>query len=318
MKRLATFGILALVGVAWLSFRSAAAKPLPAGQDAPVWTRLKEARARGPLLFSNAPDGGPDRFELLLTIVLPFKGGGTLATNYVVARDKDDVAVLVLSASGAPYAYVTKGLFAGFDQADLGTLVLHDRGAPSLSVGVEPASNQFVLDLSYKAKAERADVRLDFDSVILAAAAKVERATLDDARHLIKVSTAKSVVGVFLPTDESVTGAPLRGLVMKSENGLAVAVSNIRTTDRSAILGLDKAAFEKLGIPTRFAADGRAAVVPLVVPAGFGSNEKEKEGIKRLVALLPNARYDPVITPEEPLSSEPPPGGAGGEKGSEK
>ena len=142
------------------------------------------------------------------------------------------------------------------------------------------------------------------EQVLQAALSKLELATFDPRRKLLKLSTEKSITGVFLPLDDGQPDAPLRGIVIRSKGGPAIALSNIRLKERSSILGLDKAAFEKLGLPLRLADDNDPPKFPLLVPPAFGEHEKEKLGVERLIKLFPNVKYDPAVTPASPLDRE--------------
>lgn len=53
---------------------------------------------RKALRFSSGSDGAGERFEFLLTVVVPANGDRRYATHCLIARDKDSVAVVVLSA----------------------------------------------------------------------------------------------------------------------------------------------------------------------------------------------------------------------------
>ena len=274
--------------------------------DSLVATAVREALGRGPLAFSTGA-AGPERYEFMLTMVAPLKDGGEAVSNYAVARDGDEVAVLVLSSAGAPYAYATNGLLVGFDPTEPGRLLVYgDGGAPSVWLGVDAASKKFRSELSYRSKVQSAAVDVDVQPVLAAAIANLELATFDPRRRVVKLSTRNSIVGVFLPPDgeDAAADAPLRGLIPRSKGGPGVALSNVRTRERSSILGRARVEFERLGIPVRVADDKAPPKFPLFVPPAFGRNDKEKQGIERMIKVFPDVRFEPAVTPSSPLDRD--------------
>lgn len=249
---------------------------------------LKGVLDRKILRLSTDPESVADRFEFLLTLIVPAKGGAAAASSYIVARDKDSVAALVLSPRGDPFAYATQGPMAGFDLTDPGRLMLYGTGAPKFVLTLGEEKDNLDLEFSFLRNAEAPEVLVDLEALVRGALENAERATYDRKRKRVHLATRKADILIALPLKEDEKEFGISDLVVKSKAGLVLAMSDIRTGgERSAILGREKAAFERLGLPTRTVGEKEAPRVPLFVPTGFGRRGKEQEAIKRLRTLFP-------------------------------
>lgn len=280
----------------------------PVGEDAEareVLDRLLESKA---LRLSTGKDSASDRFELALTLRLPAKDGRTYGSRYVVARDKDAVAALVLSLRGEPFAYATAGLLAGFDVTDPGSLVLCDEGAPKFVLSLNEDKENLDLELSFRKSAEAPEVTFDPEALLRGARKKATRVSYDREERLIRLETPKTVVVLALSPAEQGQGFGLRALTVKSKAGLSLSLAVRTGGERSAILGFDRAAFERLGLPARTLGGKDVPKISLLVPPTFGNSEKERRAIDRVRELF--------TKPRDPSPGRP--GAPGGEGGGEK
>lgn len=141
---------------------------------------------------------------------------------------------------------------AGFDTSDPGRLVLYPEGNPTLEIAADPKKGSFVTELSFRRNAEEPKVPVDLDSVLQTALAKVEKVSYDLRRNTLRLTTEKSELLIVFPDAEQERMTPVRSLIVKSNAGAVIAISSVRVGgERSSVLGHDKAAFEKLGVPTR-------------------------------------------------------------------
>ena len=307
---LISWSAVAATSLALLSQPAAAAEPSAKGVipertdlDAVAREAVQKLLNGKVLHFSNEDDGG-DRFEFLLTLALPAKKGGRYASHYLIARDKESVAVVILSPKADPFAYVTGGFMAGFDPTDPGSLVIYPEGNPTLKIMADPTNGNFETELSFSRNAEKPVVLVDLDSVLQTALVKIERASYDLRRKALHLTTKSSELLAVFPDDEQDRTTPVRSLVVKSRAGVLIAVSNVRVGgERSPLFGHDRAAFERLGVPTRVLGEREAPTVPLFVPPSFGSDERERRGIERVRTLFPDVSkliFRPPARPTPP------------------
>ena len=245
------------------------------------------------LRLSMGGDGAGDRFEFLITLAIPGKDGRRHASRYLVARDGDEMAALVLSQRNSPFAYVTQGLMAGFDLAEPGTLILSGKGAPRFEFSLGEEGDNVDVELSFARNLERPQLRLELGPFLRAALENAKRMDFNADRRMARFATEKSSMLVVLSPEGEAARFGVSGVIMKTRPGLALSLSNVRVGGkRSAILGLKMNDFLRLGLPTRVAGNDDEPKVPLFVPPTFEKHAVERRAAEGLRELFPRISSD--------------------------
>ena len=244
------------------------------------------------------------RFEFLLSVSLP----SGHSTTYRVARDHDRVSVLVRSADGLPFCYLTNGLFAGFDQKARGHVAVYERGAPKLHLilSADQAGGDLDFELGFQGRAERAEIIVDVESVLRGISGQLRQATLDKDKRLLGLRTENATLVVYLPAADDPDDFGIKGLALRSKSGTAITLSEIRLDSKpSKILKLDKKSFQEIGLPLRSLTNEEVSKLSLFVPLDFPS-DAERKGVEELVHLIssdspsvvtPPDRHEPTVGP---------------------
>ena len=286
-----------------------AATPPPSTAPVPVGPTEVEPRAKA-LLDQLLTDeslslGGDERFAFRLTMTVPVKGGSTHSSTFLVARDKDALAMLVVAADGSPYAFATNELFAGFSPTVPGRLIVCTRGAPTITLGGDEADGDFDVELSFSGKAEQAKVAVDLRSVIRTAAAKLLEARYDEKANALHLTTPNGDIWLPLVDERERDPFPIAGLIVRNRKGFSISVSNLTRQPRwPELLSISKAGIEKLGLPMHVLGEKEAPLVPLFVPPAFGRTEKERQASDRFRTLFPSLAA-PATRPTDPATTTP-------------
>jgi hypothetical protein len=274
---------------------TASAEPAtrPAGGDkSPVQEQaLAEVRrvmGSKAVTLSTADAATPDRYHFLVRVALPAEGGGTTATEFLIERDGDDVAVLVRSAGGLPYAYATNGLFVGFDPTARGRLVVYAGGSPTFTYDAGPGGAGLVFELSFVKDAARPSIVLDPRSLLAAALPKVVQATLEPGRRTVELTTTKATVTVVAaPPEKAAAFAVERLTTTTTATGATISVTDIHVEPKLCVnvLGVTRESVRRLGLPVRELADADRRAL-LLVPPDFGKDEKERIAAEKLATLF--------------------------------
>ena len=250
---------------------------------------LEEAFADEKLMrLSTGDDGAANRFEILVTLAVPGNDGRRHSSHYLVARDGDEAAALVLSPRGSPFAYATTGLMAGFDPAEPGRLILSGTGAPHFRLALGEEGDNVDVQLSFDRDLTRPQFRLELAPLLRGALENAKRMDFDREKRIARFATGRSSILVVLAREGGTARFRVNGLVVKSRAGHALSLSNVRVGGkRSTILGVSKEDFLRLGLPTRVVEGEERPQVPLFVPPHFDDDEDSRRAIERVRGLFP-------------------------------
>jgi hypothetical protein len=251
---------------------------------------LKKLLADGHLRLSS-DDRLAQHFHALVRIGFPSPDGTKKhGTTYLIHRDAERVAVLVLSDTALPYCYMTNGLAATFDPTQRGRVLAREQGNPTFVLSSDPAGTRFVCDVSYDTRAESASVVLDFSSLLAAPLANAKGVRLDRQAHSIEVSTEHAILSVELPEGDDRHGFPIKALAISGQGGDSLAAGPIGTESAPAahILGITKEQIERAGLKVKTAGAEEAARFEAIVPADFGKDRNEKQAAQRLMGMFFN------------------------------
>ena len=270
-----------------------AATPPPSTAPVPVGPTEVEPRAKALLdqllLDESLSLRGDERFAFRLTMTVPVKGGSTHSSTFLVARDKDALAMLVVAPDGSPYAFATNELFAGFSPTAPGRLIVCTRGAPAITLAGDEADGHFNIDLSFSGKAEQARVAVDLRSVIRTAAAKLLEARYDEKSNALHLTTPNGDIWLPLVDEREREPFPITGLIVRNRKGFSISVSDLTRQPRwPELLSIRKAGIEGLGLPMHVLGEKEAPLVPLFVPSAFRRTEKERRASDRFRTLFPS------------------------------
>lgn len=265
-------------------------------------TKLEQAIANQGLRLSNSEERGSTRFSVVVTLFVPIKDLGTQITSYVVARDGDDVAILICSAKGSPFAYATRDLFCGFDLAQRGQLIMYEQGAPVILLGLSDADTGLDFDFSFRRDQRAPRVLLAIDDLLVEALRRSESVEFRGNDRSILVKTNKSDVWVMLTEKLGERVGAIAEVVFRSKAGPVISITSIRTSgERSSILGLRPVDFNSLGLPVIAGQPNGVSQIPLLVPRSFGVDEPERSASERVLRLLrmapPAASPEPTTNP---------------------
>jgi hypothetical protein len=256
---------------------------VPAAVQEQLEGLLKDARR---LSLSMKPDSFADRFEFVLTLMLPARGNSSEGSSYLIACDKDELAAAVFSARGQPFAYATTGFLGELDPT--GQFCVCEDGAPRFVFGLSNPGGQLEAELAFVRGVAHPSVEVDLGPFLQAARKKAVSGTWDAERRTIQLVTDKARISVVLPEHANDRTFPVQAVAIASNAGLVVVLSGIRTDrPRSPILGLDQAAFRRAGLGWRPLPQNRDVKLPLLVPLHFGETEPEERAIERLRDVLP-------------------------------
>jgi hypothetical protein len=251
---------------------------------------IKNVLADGKLLrLTMGDDGAADCFRFMVTLVLKTNGNATVPTNYVVARDHHQMAAVVLSGRGDPYAYLTKGFMAGFDPMEPGQLLVNTDGNPRFvfELGKE---NDLDVELSFLHSIKQPELRIDLNEILRGAIANAGRADYDPQRRIVRMATESSSMLVALPPATAQGQFGIERLELHSRTGAIVVFPGITLgAPPPQIFNIDKGAFEAAGLKTREATQTEPGNVSLLVPRAFGTHPQESLAITRMKAMLPES-----------------------------
>jgi hypothetical protein len=227
-------------------------------------------------------------FRAMVRVGFKTRDGKTQGTTYLLHREEDRVAILLLSEEGLAYCLMTNGLVAAFDPAQPGRLLVHQGGNPSFSLGSDVLGARSLCDISYDTRAARASAMLDFSSLLSASLQKTTRARWDEKTRSAELKTDHAVVSVELSPLGDSHVFPIKNLTMLGTRGDSLAAGSISIEPRSAakVLGVDKAKITAAGLQVKTVGTEEAARFQTTIPLDFGKNAREKAAAQQFLNLF--------------------------------
>ena len=208
--------------------------------------------------LSTADATAPDHYHFLVRVALARKDGGTLASDYLIERDGDEVGVLVRSADGLPFAYATNGLFVGIDPKEPGRLVTFTGGSPTFAYEARADGSGLVFELSYVKDATKPSVVFDARSLLAAALERAVDAKVAPDGRSVELKTVKATITVVAALPEKTAAFAVERLTTTTTaSGAAITVTDIHVERTLCVnvLGVTRDSVRKLGLPIRELAD---------------------------------------------------------------
>jgi hypothetical protein len=249
---------------------------------------LIDALARGGHTLSTGKESAAERFSFTLTMFVT-AGGATHRNTYIVARDKEETAVVCLSEEGYPFAFLKDGLFVALDRKEPGRLVLSTTGAPRVVLSMT-GQNAESLDfgISFVRSLDAPEVRLDIEKLVRGALDKATRAAHDEKTRSVRLETERSEAIFRISSPDNKGELPIAEMTLRNKKGFGVTVTSIRVGgDRAAILSVAKDAFERLRLPMHVAGEKEVLRLPLFAPPQFAADRVEREAAEKVRTLFP-------------------------------
>jgi hypothetical protein len=233
-------------------------------------------------------DSAADRFEFVLTLMIPAKEGLSDGSSYWVARDGKEMAAAVYSGRGEPYGYATKRFLGVLGPPATGTLSLLQAGSPRFVFAAARTGAGLESELSFVRDDDAPRVDVQLGPVLEGVLKKAVGGSFDAKTNSVRLLAEKSTVSIMLAKPHGQGSFPVEAIAIASKAGVAVILSDIRTGgERPRILGLKTTAFRETGLTIR-QLDQRDAKLPLLVPSTFGSSDAERQAIEKMRAILPS------------------------------
>jgi hypothetical protein len=192
------------------------------------------------------------RFHALIRTAFPLKAQEPHGTSYLLHYDEGRMAVLVLSDKGLPSCYMTNGMIIAFDPARRGQLLLREHGHPSLWVGLDESAERAICTVEFETRATGAFALIDVSSILSGLLAKATHARLEDAGHLIEITTPRSSASVRLVKDDDSEAAVLRPVaVTAGRQSVAVGPVGLHSRTPARVLGITLDQIKNTGIPIK-------------------------------------------------------------------
>jgi hypothetical protein len=248
---------------------------------------LKKLLDAGNLRLSTG-DRLTKHFNALVHVGFRTPDGKRHSTNYLVERDDERVSILLLTADTLPFCYITNKLLVAVDTRNPGQLLLHEGGNPSFAISSDHREVHSICDISYRSRAEKPNLVLDFSAILDACVGKLKAAEVDKKKNSIELETEHALVSVELPYPDDSQSFPIKAFVMsgKAKDWLAVGSIGVDSRAPANFSGVTKDVIESLGLPIRAMGVDEAGRVELIAPSGFGTTEKEKDAASRLTKLF--------------------------------
>jgi hypothetical protein len=264
-------------------------------QTAAASRRIRDLIAAGSLVLSTDAVGGADEFHFQMWLAKQVSEQTTSSMDVFVSREGDRVGVLVSSASGSPYSYLSNGLLVVVDHQQKGGLAVYAAGAPRLVLGLDPDTSKLNFELQFDADAKKPKVTVDLACLLEHTVETMQLGSVDEANHCIRVQTAHSATTIGLPAQTQTRGLPVRSFLMRNAaQGVTVAIVNLsdRQPPDMDLVNVDQRSVAALGVPLRVMKRGEAMMAGLVVPPSFGFDAAEREASQRLASLLGGKRQE--------------------------
>jgi hypothetical protein len=259
----------------------------PACEPLVAVQRLAEDHA----LCLSSDDRLAKRFHALIRIAFHARDG-VRATGYLVQRDDQRVAVLMLSDDGLPFCYMSNGFLAAFNADKPGHLLVHEGGSPSCTLNCDVDTGRGSCNVGYASNGGPPRVLLDFPAILSACSKLAHDATLDRDKGEIVLKTRQATVSIELAPAQDAHGFPIKLLTMLgvARDSLAVGPIGLESEPAVNLMGIDRGVVDGLEIPYRRLTGEQASRLDVIVPPRFGTNQLEKQAAQRLMTLFPPRR----------------------------
>jgi hypothetical protein len=249
------------------------------------WEAVR-ALTDNPALHLSTEDRLTKHFHALVRIAFKTREG-TRGTSYLVQRDDERAAVLILSDQGLPFCYMTDGFLAIFNPDKAGQLLVYEGGSPSFTLASDREDGTASCELTFDSKAESARVTLDIAAILRACLKKARAVTLEASNGEIELKTERSLVSIEQAPQHNPHGFPLTGITIVGTAGDSVAAGPIGLDSQPAarLFGIDRRAVEQLDINCRQLSAEDAARLEVIVPPRFGRDAREKAAAERFMKL---------------------------------
>jgi hypothetical protein len=208
-------------------------------------------------------------------------------TIYIVHRDGDRIAILLLSLAGFPYAFMTNGLLVVMDEEVPGRLLFHEGGNPSFVVKAGEASDRTICDISYGNRIEKPHLLLDLQSILAATQNQAISSKVLSAQGL-EVKTKRGAASIETATGDSPYRFPIASIALTGSDGDSLAIGPIGTAHRPAanVLGVSLEDVRSLNVPLKQIGNDEAPKFSMSVPEGFGHTSAEDGTGKQFLSVF--------------------------------
>ncbi len=227
------------------------------------------------------------RFHALIRIAFRTRDGAR-GTSYLVQRDDQRVGVLILSDEGLPFCYMSNGLLMTFNPTKPGNLLIHEGGNPSFALTSGAADERTSCDVAYASKGDQPQLLLDVSAILFACLNNATDARLHHDKSEIELKTERATISIELAPPNDRHRFPLKSLTMlgKAGDSLAAGPIGVDSEPTARLLGVDRAAVDKLKIPYKLLTAEDAAQLQVIVPPRFGADRRENEAAQQFLTLF--------------------------------
>ncbi len=272
----------------------------PAAGGEPTTRSIEQRPAREPavelvafldahkLCLSTDDHTSADRFPFVLHLAGTLPDGNLENMSICVDRDRDNAAIIIQTADGIPYCYMTEGLLVIFDRDHPGTAVVREGGHPEFSLTGDADKARLIFNLSYYKTVGHCQITLNIGSVVAASLKKVKSVIETPDREGFEMETATSSMSIET-TPVSQAFFAIQRLSIHRPPHLALILSDFvgePMIPKEALM-LTKASIDASGMITRSVGnDGDIPLDSLVIPPRFAQEFEERAAAMKLADIL--------------------------------